>query len=206
MSSIKYDMALRLHVSDDDYRPAMQHVSDGGNGYLFASDSLTLMRVKKEACAKNYEQVENYPNAQKIVDQIDELIDKELTIKVDDALSKLAAFELNWVFKQTNCTECKGSGDCECIVCGALHDCEACDGSGEVESKEPFIWMDIADDGDKVQIGNKNFKPRLIYRMLQTALILRADELKVQYSEDKLNGVKFILDDFAQVVVMPLAY
>lgn len=29
------------------------------------------------------------------------------------------------------CTSCHGTGDCECS-CGDIHDCEACEGEGEV--------------------------------------------------------------------------
>lgn len=48
-----------------------------------------------------------------------------------------------------DCDECAGRGDHRCPECGTNIDCEACDGTGEIEIEEPDPkGPDVPDDDE----------------------------------------------------------
>ena len=194
------DFLLNLYTSSDEIRPSMCFPNTE-NGNVYATDAHALIVVPEGELCLKYSTNEKYPNAQKIIDEIEV---KELTsinAKVSDVAKELTKARIEVDKDSIKCKECKGSGTVEFEYedkTGETHsiddDCPICNGEGadEKDSKFARIKLSLIEKEDSnytaIQIGDLFFHPFQLYRLFMVALLNQQETIKIFYDADNYGS------------------
>jgi len=196
----KYDMVMQLHTSNESFRPHMQRINNGNNGFAYASDSFTVIKVDENLLGRTYNVIDEWPNAEKIYSQHKSKEVFEFT--TDNLISELARIENTFLYETETCVECRGEGEVVCECCGNDTECKDCDGEGEVESQNQFARLEYIGE-EKVMFNGVCLTPRLLQRIMFTALILGAKSISMSVDFDPRKGILMKFEEGVDVVVMP---
>lgn len=194
------DFLLNLYTGSDKLRPSMRF-PNLENENVYASDGHALIVIPESELCLKYSTNEKYPNAQKLINEI-EL--KELTsikAKVSDLAKELTKARIEVDKDSIKCKECKGSGAVEFEYedkAGETHsidgDCPICDGEGADEKDSKFARIKLSmiekEDGNytAIQIGDLYFHPFQLYRLFMVALLNHKQSIEIHYDADNYGS------------------
>jgi len=197
-----YDLMLNYFVSDDELRPAMRKIHNGGNGFLYASDGHILIRLKQEKCMKRYDEIPKYPDAEKLIrEAIEREENKKAVINTNDLIRLLS--EASWRRLQHGdpCKECDGEGEIECEHCGHKSECNNCYGTGKIMRIKEFSLLQCKDYYYCIKIGKSAYKADYLYIIATMAQMCLADE--IQYLYERENNAGIFSFDGVDILLMP---
>lgn len=153
ITSINYDVLLRIFLSDDDFKPGMKQPNKIGDK-TYATDGAGLIVIPNEYLINNYELHPKAPKFEPVFEQIKSI--DPWKFKDTDLFKALQIHPK--VYGTSICNLCDGEG--ECSHCGA--ECEKCDGGGYIEDKSaPMVYTEKA----SIQIGDQYFSPFQLGRL-----------------------------------------
>jgi hypothetical protein len=179
-----YDLMLPYFVGSDENRPQFSKVHKGKNGYLYASDGSIAIRIPADRTNMEYDEVPNFPNAERTIQS---LIDRpdyiKGIIKTDDIVRILA--HVNWRINKDieKCDGCNGTGVAECLCCGSEYDCNKCNGTGRITSKyiEELSLLKSEETGYSIKIREAVYKEDYLYIIALMAKLLHVEEITYLY-------------------------
>lgn len=195
MKNNKYDFIANMFTGKNELRPAMRFPSQIGNE-IYATDAHTMIRFSKELTEVDYTGVENFPKANKVME--DRTLDKSTTLNVEDLMLKIYSCQTAYDNDTETCDKCGGSGGGECPCCGNDGDCKECDATGVIEKETPFARVTL--NGSDIKVLDKYFLPKFLYKVIEVALILKQETIEAKYSE-KDYGVVFKVGE-VEILVM----
>lgn len=159
------DYIISHFVANDECRPVLNKAYQQ-NGFVYASNSHIVIKVPKELCAKEYDEVtineKKIPNFEKFMNEVEMTLISEININqilpcIENIKIKLAGYE-------TDCEKCDGEGEIECKCCGNTSDCEECKGTGKIKHKGKIMIRDVWFEKDNetiraIEIENKKYNP-----------------------------------------------
>ena len=194
------DFLLNLYTNSDEARPLMCF-PNLENGNVYATDAHALIVVPESELCLKYNTNEKYPNAQKLIDDIEA---KELTsvkAKVSDLVKELTKARLMIDKNSIKCKECDGHGDVEWEYedkKGSTHYrneyCPVCNGEGSKETEHQFarvhLEMKLQEDGTyhAIQIGDLYFHPFQLYRLFMVALMNQYETIEIFYDAENYGS------------------
>lgn len=194
------DFLLNLYTSSDENRPLICF-PNVENGNVYATDVHALIVVPESELCLKYSTNEKYPNAQKLINEIEA---KELTsinAKVSDVAKELTKARIEVDKYSIKCKECKGSGTVEFEYedkTGETHsidgDCPICDGKGADEKESKFARIKLSmiekEDGNytAIQIGDLYFHPFQLYRLFMVALLNHEEFININYDAENYGS------------------
>ena len=187
MKKLKNDYCIRLFVETDNLRPQMMNVSEK-DGYLYSSNGYMIAKIKSDLCGHKYESVENFPNAESIL-QNHVSVEKKKFL-VENLFTDLVKIEVCFKPKMVDCDECGGDGTCICDYCDSEHECKQCGGTGEVKGE----GLELSGEHDCKLFG-KYYRLHFLDLILRTAIITGVKEIEISNSEG-LGGTIFYVGDF----------
>lgn len=194
------DFLLNLYTSSDEDRPSMCF-PNAENGNVYATDAHALIVVPESELCLNYSRNEKYPNAQKLVDEIEEKQLTSINAKVSEVAKELTKARIEVDKDSIKCKECKGSGTVEFEYSDKQHethyidgDCPICDGAGSDEKDSKFARVKLSmieKEDDKytaIQIGDLHFHPFQLYRLFMVALLNREEFININYDSENYGS------------------
>lgn len=192
-----YDYIIKQFVGRDINKHSL-HKPRLIDGYVYASDAYSLIRVPAEKCAMDYSGSSEFPvTATKIFEDITEA--EPLRIGVDQLAKTLAKALFD--YQMNECEKCKGEGTIVCQCCGHENDCSHCNGDGHTDQVTDFAWKHDSDI-QSVRVGTRFFRPWLLDRLLQTAFALRADHITMVNDRADTFNVMFTMCD-VEIIICP---
>jgi hypothetical protein len=188
------DYCIRMFASaKDEYRPYLEKVNfDGTN--IYATNLHIIARSKPEYFCKKYGKIEKYPEANKIFDQ--HVCTEKTTIKTNKVANEFIKHNIFYKYELEECQECD-DGTATCHHCDSEHDCQDCNGTGEVESNILTMQSD-----EKLSLFNRKYRISFFDIILKTALFLNASEIEIENGEDEYSGTYFKIENF-EIILMP---
>lgn len=187
---MNYDNILKLFVLKDK-RDACHHPATFGD-FVFATDRHIMVRIPKQFIEGTYPRLHRHPDMTKINLEPSGVLGKIHISKIEAALSKVELVD-----DVEDCTYCNGRGYQECNL-GHEHECEACKGTGCVESKTK---EKVLSEIDNISILNRRFNPRHIDIIRKAMKECGEDEVTIvrdfnKVSEYKYNPMLFAFKNF----------
>jgi len=190
----KYDYILNLFVSTNELRPAMRNPGEIDN-FVYAADGYTCVCVPKKYIDTDYKN-EEYPRANTLFEDID-FTDVYAKFTTESLINVLALFKFR--YKMLPCSKCDGEGTIHCDCCENENNCKDCGGTGDSNKIHPLL-IKLADYGDFIKIKDKFFYAHFIDRVLQVALITRAEVVRLF---NRNENCFFKIDNDIVILVMP---
>jgi hypothetical protein len=201
MKTAAYDFILPFFLAADTLRPAMCQIHGDANGFVYATNAHIVIKVPAASCLMQYEAVEKYPNAEKVISGYD--FDKKATIKTSEVINILTAYKWLRSCNSTMCEKCNGEGVIECEHCGEEHDCKDCHGKGDItKGIANLSLLSTEDYYQVVKIAGKIFKADFIHILTICAMALNVDKITVLYNENLYDPHIFEVGD-ARILIMP---
>lgn len=179
-----YDFILTSYSSNDTLQPVIM-TAGLIDDMAYSTDAYACIRFDRELANKDYTNPD-FPNAKAIYDNLK--LDIKHKVNVDELLLNLFNCELCFETKSELCEKCVGQGKHECKCCDNYNDCNDCDGTGRNEIDKPYAKLEVI--GSDLKIFGKTLAPKLLYRALNTAMLLKEKTMILQYSE-KRNELVF---------------
>jgi hypothetical protein len=196
MKNLRNDYCIRMFAdSGNDLRPYFNEVNFS-NGYLYATNSHIVGKIKANLCVKKYEEINNFPNAEILFSQHKST--KKTTVSVDSLLNDMMVIECCFKPKMVNCSNCDGSGEDTCSYCDSQHDCKECSGEGKVEGE----GLELTTEHD-CEFFDRTYNLRYLDIVLKTAVYCNIKEIEVS-NGGEFSGTLFKVGDF-DIIVMPKA-
>ena len=191
------DEILKKFCSDEEMRPAMMNPFINGD-FVCATNGLIAIIISKSLAEKDYSQNPSL----KLLEILESttLLDTPINISFKDFnFPKEPIYET--IDEERDCSYCNGTGECECMDCGAEHECGKCDGTGKVGRKiktGKIIGEEISDQY-RIKIETTFFNPKYIAMLTDISeewqlLSLAETQASLWQSGD------------VKVLVMPLRY
>lgn len=193
MKRIQNDYCIRMFVGSDPMRPATTKVQLE-NGCLYATNGYVLAKINADSCIKNYQPIENYPNAEKIISEHVSIEKK--TVSVDTLFNDLMKIEVCFKPKMVDCEECNGYGTCTCDHCDSDYECKDCKGNGIVPGKE----LELSGEYD-CELFGKTYTLQFLDLIIRTAVYTDIKEIEISNAEG-VKGTVFTVGDFT-ILLMP---
>lgn len=187
------DYCIKFFCSAENYRPYLKEINLD-DGYLYATDTHIIARIKKEHCVKEYSKIEKYPNGFKIYEQHKKA--NKISVKTGILIDKLIELYLQCEYKKVRCSECDGDGTNECHHCGSEYECDNCNGTGKEETNKIILTSD-----NEIKFLNGYYTVSLFNLIIQTALFLREENIIVHEPLDINQGTLFMVGDF-EIILM----
>lgn len=168
-TQIDYDTILRIFLSDDDLKPAMQVANRVGD-FVYSTDAHSLIKIPgKHVIHSDYEPHPKTPNYEVVIGNLKPIEpvlykDVELFNTLEKCPKEMMTVE---------CNTCNGTG--ECTYCGGL--CGVCDGHGEVD--DPNKRMVHSTKLAGIMIGDQCFAPFELAKLEQLLLITGSQRFEV---------------------------
>lgn len=194
------DFLLNLYTSSDDNRPSMCF-PNSEKGNVYATDAHALIVIPDSELCLKYSTNEKYPNAQKLINEIEA---KELTsvkAKVSELAKELTKARIEVDKDSIKCKECKGSGTVEFEYEDKTRythyidaDCPICDGKGSDEKDSKFARIKLSmieKENDKytgIQVGDLYFHPFQLYRLFMVALLNKQEIIEIFYDAENYGS------------------
>jgi hypothetical protein len=158
-----YDRLLKLFVSDDEMRPYFMQPNTT-EGWVWATDAHSLIRIPEKLLKKEYPSHAKVPNVREVWDSV-ELLKAPKTISCATLLTILGRIDKEP--DTSPCPDCEGAGYIECLCCGHCKKCPACKEEGSLpDYTKPEVYPC---DRDFIRVLESNFSPRLISRLEEVA-------------------------------------
>lgn len=206
MENYNYDFILPFFLGDDELRPKFKQIHKDENGFVYATNSHILIRLKENLLHGEYKEVEKYPNCEKFFEllQKDNLNTKN--IPVNDLVQVLT--NLKWVIQKLDCEYCEGEGTCECQCCGQDTECKKCGGTGYGKEKDfallsVYLTEEESYSESHIKILDKVFRANYLHIITVCAKILGVDNIEYVYSETT-NSALFKVGQ-ADIILMPVS-
>lgn len=189
-----YDFILRSFTGSD---PIRKGIFDPGtiDGYHYATDAYSVVRFKSELSELSYDN-DKFPAADSVFK--DFAPESSLIFEISDLLENLLECELQFQKSWIPCKKCGGSGDIICACCDGESECKSCHGDGLNPKNEPFAKLELT--GEDVIMFNIKVAPRFLYRVVNTAMLLKKEVVTVHYSVTKFQ-LMFDIHD-CEILVM----
>ena len=190
-----------LFVADDERRPVMLKPFEVDDYYV-ATDSHSLVRVKKDLCG-DFE-VKNEHGNLKIKHLFHEYNQNQILNITVDLEKYRTGKELKEVGEDIKCTECDGFGEVEWEYENWTKDfdCPKCDGIGFMEeSKEVETGNYVFSDDKIIKIKGLHFSLKNIERIIKLKKMIN-EEIVIKFVE-KGKGATFEIGIFT-VILMPI--
>lgn len=201
MKTAAYDFILPFFTAADTLRPAMCQIHGDANGFVYATNAHIVIKVPAASCLMQYDAVEKYPNAEKVISGYD--FKDKATIKTSEVVNILTAYKWVRTCNMTTCEKCNGNGVIECEYCNHEHECEKCKGDGEFYSGiEPLSLLVTPDYYHVVKIAGKTFKADYIHVLAVCASVVGVDSITLKYNDNDSDPHIFIVGD-AEIMIMP---
>lgn len=193
---------FELFCAKDSLRPWMKNPQPHG-GYIYATDSHSLIRVKEDLISKKYESETDtyFPN-------IIPVESDDITITADNLRKLIAEAPLvNETIDNTQeCEACDGDGEVEWeFFSGHTYymddDCPVCQGKGEIGGDIPTGRM-IPDPEFRIKLDKTYFSALLINKLIRSMEIAEVKEC-TRTNTDIKSGNKFTVGYF-EVLLMPM--
>lgn len=204
------DLLLNLFTGSDKNKPALMF-PNMINGIVYASDANVLIAIPEEELALKYTNSDKYPNAKKLLSELNNQALLSTKVNVEELLKQLTQCRLKVDKIFVECDECNGDGEVEWEYednNGKTHyltqDCPVCNGEGEIDKKHPFAKIKISSqdkDGNNIyiQIGELSFRPFDIYRLAMVAVTKGYKEIELLHTRD---GYGQTLTIFGNIKIM----
>jgi hypothetical protein len=173
-----------MYVSTDELHPVLT-APFIQNGYVYASDSRILIRVRESAVKEAYPHSQNPKNISS--NFMETRKEKTITlIQLERLLSKVEEVEeIKKIGENINCEECAGGG---CVTWEYKHwerkdYCPVCDGEGYTSKvKEVSTGRMIPNPYAAIKLGDKTFRVRYIQTIVNTMKLLEIHKITMQYN------------------------
>jgi hypothetical protein len=154
----------------------MLSIHSDDDGYVYATDAYTVIRVPFYDCGLIYKPVQGFPNAKRMYEDV--LITEEFCINTQSLINVLAEFKWTRFIETKKCEKCKGEGEQYCDCCQNTNECKACHGEGEkyIGTKECSL-LTTTDGGMFVAFLKHAFAPRYIHQVAICAKVLGVDKI-----------------------------
>lgn len=191
-----YDFILKLFVGNDPLRPPLLKpgIIDGS---VYATNAHICIRFDKNLCNVDYSNNTNFPNAKNVMENLE--LQTYISIKTDDLLQLLYDCELEFETNFETCKKCNGNGSKYCDCCNNETDCKKCNGDGFVDVEKPFAKIECF--GENIFLMETKVNPRYVYKVVQTALHFKTENIQINYCLVKKNKLLFSFAD-VEILVM----
>lgn len=189
------DKLLNLFIGDDELRPWMNKPFFQ-DGFTYSSDAHIAIAIPQNL---GYEVLEK-PNIGRVF-----TADNPCNILVDIEEIK-ATMNINIpnieevITKYTNCVSCNGEGGEECNL-DHWHDCEDCDGDGEITSKHKTGKM-VKSSAYFCDINGSLYATRYVSKMIEACEMLGITKMELISSAPTRAGI--FKHQLASIVIMPV--
>lgn len=201
MKTPAYDFILPFFTATDELRPVMTKIHSDDNGFIYATDAHIVIKVPNTSVVNNYENVEKYPNAEKVFTQYE--FPYKAIIKTQTLISLLTAYKWLRAYKTENCDKCNGTGSLTCEHCNSDYECENCKGNGKFHKGELDMRLLITKDFFAVvKVINKHFKADFMHVLAVCAKMLDVSDIEVLYNDNEDAPTVFKVAD-AEILIMP---
>ncbi len=214
MKSIN-DLLLNIFTGKDILRPVMSY-PNLKDGIVYASDGHVLISIPEDELSLEYKTIDNYPNAQRLIDEIEKKNLASIKINVDDIVKELTKARLIVDTLVINCKECKGTGEVEWLYRDKksnhhtkTDECPLCEGDGGIQGEHPFprVSLSLIEDDNKsetigIWIGDIYFHPFQLYRLVMVALANGLDTIEIFYDTNTYGST---ITYFGNIKVMVMA-
>ncbi|MCD8178072.1 MAG: hypothetical protein LUE98_11870 [Tannerellaceae bacterium] len=204
--SFNNDFMMPFFVANDSLRPVMNHIHNEGNGFVYAADGHTLIRMPEEMLCKTYQKIEKYPNAEKLLNEaINRKENKTYTLRTDDLIEMLTHAEWYYLTSSDPCPKCSGEGTETCDYCGVDHDCPDCQGDGSCRTYIKDFSLLSEAETFLIGLGNACYKATYLQKVAIAAKLSGADEITYLTTDDKESAGIFRFNGI-NILVMPYYY
>ena len=204
------DFLLNLFTGNDFVRKNLMF-PNLYNSVVYATDGYAIIAIPQEELTLSYQTNEKYPNAEKLLLDIENREKKQsVKIKVSDLAKELAKARLEADKFMIKCAECDGTGEVEWEYYAKDREthfedfeCPICDGTGKIEMTNPFPRIEISNANDNIdirmQIGDLEYYPFIMYKLFMVAILKGKEEIEMFYSETeescfiKIDEIKIII-------------
>lgn len=199
----RYDFMLPFYTASDELRPVMQEIHKDEDGYIYATDAHVLIRIPADKVGNEYKSVEKFPKAGKLISEALNRPDNiSRTIAVDDLIMVLSKAKWYKEVKGDDCPDCDGSGDVVCEACGHSHDCERCNGEGEINKHITEFSLLHEEDYFVVKIDQQCFRASFLHILAISAKVAGFDTLEFITDRTATSPGLFKFDDVV-ILIMP---
>lgn len=199
----RYDFMLPFFTASDVLRPAMNHVHKDADGYVYATDAHIMIRIPADKVGNEYKTVEKFPNAWKLLSEALNRPDNTTrSIVVDDLIMILSKAKWYKEMQGDDCPDCDGSGDVVCEACGHSHDCERCNGEGEINKRVAEFSLLQEEDYFIVKIAQQCFRASFLHVLAIAAKVAGTDTVEFISNGSAASPALFRFDDVV-ILLMP---
>ncbi|MDR0825070.1 MAG: hypothetical protein LBN74_08240 [Prevotella sp.] len=210
------DFLLNLFTgTDTELRPLMTF-PNLKDGLVSASDGHVLIQIPNEHLTLGYQTNDRYPNANKLVNDLESKNLSSITAKIADVAKELTKARLTIDKDSIKCKECKGTGEVEWeyrdkdyITHYKDEECPICNGEGSSETDAQFarVKFDQIEDKDTgvhsgIYIGDLYFHPFQLYRLFMVALVKGFEEIKILYDKEQYGQTITYFGDIKVLVML----
>ena len=183
-----------MFTCNDNVRPALAKIQNK-NGFIYATDAHVLAKVPEEVFVKKYETHNNYPDADRII-QEHQSVEKK-TVSVNQLFNDLMTIEVCFKPKLIGCSNCSGEGMVHCDCCDYTNTCRECRGEGVVPGPE----LELSGESN-CKVFNRTYKLAAIDKIIRTAVTLGVK--KIEISNGEAPSSIFTVGDF-KILIMIVA-
>jgi hypothetical protein len=206
------DYIISHFVANDEFRPKMNNAYRQ-NGFVYASNLHTLIKVPENMCAKIYEEIgdneKGLPNFEKCMQEVEaayvaKLNTNQILTCLDSIKVKLSGYE-------TDCKKCGGKGENECECCANSSDCDECNGTGKIKHKGKIMIREVSfkkDDEEirAIEIQGKKYSPVYLEQVI-FAMLVKGLKKCDYYVENKADSVYHrAIFKFSGIEILVLGY
>lgn len=195
MKTIKNDYCIRMFTGNDNLRPALTKVSRIGD-CTYATNGHIAAKVKSDLCVHEYEEVEKYPNVEKVIS--DHVSSEKKVVSADILLGDMMRIECCFKPKMINCNDCGGEGNCTCDHCDSEYECKKCKGTGEVAGPE----IELSGEYNCI-LFNRKYKLSFLDIVVRTMIFTGVKEVEISNGKTENSSSIFYVGDFT-ILLMPL--
>ena len=190
-----HEYILNKFLSVDELRPQFMDLIEAGE-YVYATDTYTAIRCKKNLINRKIQNPEKVPNFDSHFSFKDLNI---LSVKTIDLMQPV--LKCRFEYLKTSCKECSGSGIKTCEHCESEYECKECSGTGDCDLY-PFIIQTEFGTNPLIKIGERYFKSHFVDRLVYAATVLGIEQFEILNDTSNENGAFFKLNNDVDVIIM----
>lgn len=171
------------------------------DGYTYATDANSVIRIKSELLAFKYITPDKFPKADSVYKNFE---GNPLEVDIQEISQQIAQFRYSLLGR--TCEKCCGEGTITCGHCDSEYTCKECSGDGRSASGHVFkkTWFyDKADDHARMKVGNRWYSPLQIERVMIVAKFCGLDKFLILNDNKDREGARIDIGPF-ELVVIPL--
>ncbi|MEO9474130.1 MAG: hypothetical protein ABJG41_01305 [Cyclobacteriaceae bacterium] len=198
MNASRYDYLLPLFC---DTSNARLHYPFLRGDHVYATNGHCIIKVHHEALGLEYSTPEDAPNPDDIFSTSYSQNKEVGQCSADFLIKNFSYLQHTFQCQEVHCPNCSGSGETHCHHCDNSNPCKKCDGDGLVPDPGAFPVIELV--GESINFFERLYAPRLINKVMQVALVLGVENIKIKNGPKSNSATLFCIHD-VEVLVVPL--